>query len=132
MSSHAVTSVLAPGRVIVIANKTHRNALGMILLNQKTSPSKDPLDKLFTALILTSNSNRGNGTPVEMKPTAEDEITVPFITRKLSVYDGPCTQIVEEIRGSDIVFVVAKKIKTEASIIIDDHKKRQIPRFRYV
>lgn len=136
MSSQAALRTLIPGRVVVVSNKVHRNALAIILqphsLTKKSSLSTDPLDKVFTVLILTNKRGENMNAAQEMKMTAEDKETDPFITRKILTLDGVCAQLVEEIRASDIAFICNKHIKTEASKIIEDHKKRQLPRFRYV
>ena len=135
MTSQVGQRALSPGRVIIVSNETHQNSLAIILqqssMGQKTSLSKDPLDKLFTVLVLVNQGNQNSVKADEMKLTAEDKITEPFITRKLANFDGSCTQNVEEIRASDIAFISAKQIKTEPSKIIDDHKKREISRFRF-
>ena len=135
MGSQAALRALSPGRVIVVSNKVHQNSIGIILqqasLQHKTSLSKDPLDKLFTILVAVGNDRQNCDTVEEMKLSADDKITDPFISRKLAVLDGGFTQKVEEIRASDIAFIAAKQININPSKIIDDHKKRQIPRFRY-
>ena len=135
MGSQAGQRALSPGRVIIIASTSHRNALAIILLQtslqNKTALSKDPLDKLFTVLVPVNNSSAIHETTEEMKLASNDKITEPFISRKLATVHGGFTPHVEEIRASDIAFITAKQIKIDPSKIIDDHKKRQIPRFRY-
>ena len=134
MTSQAGIRSLSPGRVVVVANKTFRNSLAIILqqssLRQQTSLSKDPLDKLFTVLILTSKQTKADEGNKDLKPTAQDVMTEPRVTRKLLTPDGMGTQVVQEIRGSDISFITTKQIKTDPARVIDDHKKREIPRFR--
>jgi len=134
LGSQAGQRALSPGRVIIIASTSHRNALAIILLQtslqNKTALSKDPLDKLFTVLVPVNNSSAIHETTEEMKLASNDKITEPFISRKLATVHGGFTPHVEEIRASDIAFITAKQIKIDPSKIIDDHKKRQIPRFR--
>eukprot|EP00112_Aurelia_sp_Birch-Aquarium-sp1_P007962 Seg187.3 transcript_id=Seg187.3/GoldUCD/mRNA.D3Y31 product="Helicase SKI2W" protein_id=Seg187.3/GoldUCD/D3Y31 len=134
MTSQAGIRSLSPGRVVVVANKTFRNSLAIVLqqssLRQQTALSKDPLDKLFTVLVLTSKNSKVDEGSKDLKPTAQDIVTEPRVTRKLFTPDGMGTQVVEEIRGSDVAFITTKQIKTDPARVIDDHKKREIPRFR--
>ena len=134
MASQAGMRALSPGRVVVLSNKMHRNSVGIILqqtsLQQRTSLSKDPLDKLFTVLVAASSCSVNYIATEELKLSADDKVTEPIISRRLAVFDDGFTQKVEVIRASDIAFIAAKQIKIDPSKIIDDHKKRQIPRFR--
>ena len=135
MASQAGQRALSPGRIVTIASKRHRNSLGIILLQaslqNKTALSKDPLDKLYTVLVPVNNSSEINEAAEDMKLASDDNITDPFISRKLAAVHSGFTPNVEEIRANDIAFITAKQIKIDPSKIIDDHKKRQIPRFRY-
>ena len=124
---------LTPGRVLVIANNRFHNSLAVLLqqgnLKQRLEISKDPLDKLFTVLVLTLKENETTAQD-GLRPTAADAVKNPVISRQLSTPVGAACQIVEEVRGSDIAYITTKQIKTDPTRIIDDHKKRQIPRFR--
>ena len=53
-------------------------------------------------------------------------------TKGLFQPEGPCGQVVEEIIAADIVELVNKTLKVDSEKIIDNHKKRLIPRFRLV
>jgi len=52
-------------------------------------------------------------------------------TKRLFQPEGQCGQVVEEIIAADIEELINKTIKIDPEKIIDNHKKRLIPRFRY-
>eukprot|EP00794_Sanderia_malayensis_P015879 gene15879-17479_t len=134
LSSQAGLRSLSSGRVVVVCNKEHRNKLAIILqqssLKQQSSLSKDPLDKLFTVLMMCDNGPTHVHCSSQLVLSAEDVETNPLVTRRLFVPENMASQIVCEVRGSDIAFITSKTIKTDSSRVIDDHNKRQIPRFR--
>ena len=87
--------------------------------------NKDPLEKLFTVLVLIDKYNSNNNNFRE-NPKDED----PFVSKKLFRPDGPGSQTVVEIRGADISLITSRTAKIDGIRIIDDHKKRQMLRFR--
>ena len=54
----------------------------------------------------------------------------PFIKRRLFLPEGRCSHSIIQVDGSEISAISVRQMKVDTSKIIDDHKKRMIPRFR--
>lgn len=131
---------LTTGRVILICNNNHSNTLGVILQHGglesfakfSSSDSKDPLTKIYTVLILCNKSYEDKMIAEGGKKTLDASSNCEQIsnTNKLFQPEGQCGQIVEEIIAADISELINKTIKLDPDKIIDNHKKRIIPRFR--
>ncbi|XP_032903432.1 helicase SKI2W-like [Amblyraja radiata] len=128
MESTSVLKALSAGRVVVVKNRQHNNALGVIL-----QVSTDSGGRTFTALVLCE-ARRGADEGEDDGGTLEEEPTAPtpeqLLTNKLFLPEGPCGHAVVKLTPADIGSVTVKTLRINADKIIDDFKKRQIPRFR--
>ncbi|XP_039624679.1 helicase SKI2W [Polypterus senegalus] len=113
---------LSVGRVIVVNNLKHKNALGVIL-----QVSSDAVNRTFTTLVLCEK-NAEQVVSQDDKAALTPEDLVP---RKLFLPDGPCSSIIEKLKSEDIFSVTAKTLKIHTDRIIDDFNKRQMPRFKH-
>uniref|UniRef100_A0A3Q2XYG0 SKI2 subunit of superkiller complex n=1 Tax=Hippocampus comes TaxID=109280 RepID=A0A3Q2XYG0_HIPCM len=111
---------LSAGRVVVVNNKQHLNALGVIL-----QVSSDSVNRTFTALIMCDKGNEegeGNG---------GDSRALPHLyNAALFIPEGPCSHTVQKLKLQDITGITMKTLKIIPDRIIDNYHKRQQPRFR--
>ena len=61
-----------------------------------------------------------------------DDDVIPFVKRRLFLPEGRCSHSIVQVNGSEISAITVRQMKVDTSKIIDDHKKRMLPRFRYV
>ena len=54
----------------------------------------------------------------------------PFLKRRLFLPEKRCSHSIVQINGSEISAISVRQMKVDTSKIIDDHKKRMLPRFR--
>ncbi|KAM9119587.1 LOW QUALITY PROTEIN: superkiller complex protein 2 [Pangshura tecta] len=115
---------LAPGRVVIVNNPAHRNALGVIL-----QVSSDAANRTFTTLVLCEKTpeggDTGGGSPTPEVPFPED-----LLLNKLFLPEGPCGHAVEHLGPCDLAALTGKTLRVNAERILEDVKKRQMPRFR--
>ncbi|XP_031593956.1 helicase SKI2W isoform X1 [Oreochromis aureus] len=109
---------LSVGRVIVVNNKQHLNALGVIL-----QVSSDSVNRTFTALIICEKGNEeGKG---------NDNAALPHLhNTSLFIPEGPCSHTVQKLKLQDISAITVKTLKVIPERIIDNYNKRQQPRFK--
>uniref|UniRef100_A0AAQ5YGP3 SKI2 homolog, superkiller viralicidic activity 2-like n=2 Tax=Amphiprion ocellaris TaxID=80972 RepID=A0AAQ5YGP3_AMPOC len=109
---------LSVGRVIVVNNKQHLNALGVIL-----QVSNDSVNRTFTALIICEKGNEeGDG---------GGHAALPHLyNTALFVPEGPCSHTVQKLKLQDIMAITVKTLKVIPDRIIDNYNKRQQPRFK--
>uniref|UniRef100_A0AAV2K7J5 Helicase C-terminal domain-containing protein n=1 Tax=Knipowitschia caucasica TaxID=637954 RepID=A0AAV2K7J5_KNICA len=110
---------LSVGRVIVVNNGQHLNALGVIL-----QVSSDSVNRTFTALILCEKGNEEGGVR-----NNSDAFPHLFNTA-LFIPEGPCSHTVQKLKLQDISAITVKTLKVIPDRIIDNYNKRQQPRFR--
>ncbi|RVE67202.1 hypothetical protein OJAV_G00114450 [Oryzias javanicus] len=110
---------LSVGRVLVVNNKQHLNALGVIL-----QVSSDAVNRTFTALIICEKGNEdGKG---------EADAAHPHLyNTALFIPEGPCSHTVQKLKLQDISAITVKTLKVIPDRIIDNFNKRQQPRFRH-
>uniref|UniRef100_A0A8C7X4H9 SKI2 subunit of superkiller complex n=1 Tax=Oryzias sinensis TaxID=183150 RepID=A0A8C7X4H9_9TELE len=110
---------LSVGRVLVVNNKQHLNALGVIL-----QVSNDAVNRTFTALIICEKGNEeGKGEP--------DAASPHLYNTALFIPEGPCSHTVQKLKLQDISAITVKTLKVIPDRIIDNYNKRQQPRFRH-
>uniref|UniRef100_A0A3Q0SIS1 SKI2 subunit of superkiller complex n=1 Tax=Amphilophus citrinellus TaxID=61819 RepID=A0A3Q0SIS1_AMPCI len=109
---------LSVGRVIVVNNQQHLNALGVIL-----QVSNDSVNRTFTALIICEKGNEeGKG---------NDNAALPHLyNTSLFIPEGSCSHTVQKLKLRDISGITVKTLKVIPERIIDNYNKRQQPRFR--
>uniref|UniRef100_A0A3P8NZN3 SKI2 homolog, superkiller viralicidic activity 2-like n=1 Tax=Astatotilapia calliptera TaxID=8154 RepID=A0A3P8NZN3_ASTCA len=109
---------LSVGRVIVVNNKQHLNALGVIL--QVSSAS---VNRTFTALIICEKGNE--------EGKDNDNPALPHLhNTSLFIPEGPCSHTVQKLKLQDISAITVKTLKVIPERIIDNYNKRQQPRFK--
>ncbi|XP_047460364.1 helicase SKI2W [Mugil cephalus] len=112
---------LSVGRVIVVNNKQHLNALGVIL-----QVSSDSVNRTFTALIICEKGNE------EVEGKGNDDTAFPHLyNTALFIPEGPCSHTVQKLKLQDISAITVKTLKVIPDRIIDNYNKRQQPRFRH-
>ncbi|XP_072890914.1 superkiller complex protein 2 [Hemitrygon akajei] len=127
MESTSGVKALSAGRVVVVKNQQHRNALGVIL-----QVSGDSSNRSFTTLVLCDS--RGGEEQEEEREGGVDSSTAPtpdqLLANKLFLPEGPCGHTVVKLSLADISSITVKTLRINTDKIIDDFKKRQVPRFR--
>ncbi|XP_042307058.1 helicase SKI2W isoform X2 [Sceloporus undulatus] len=120
---------LSVGRVIVVKNQEHRNALGVIL-----QVSSDAANRTFSTLVICEkNPTEGDETSnKESSPLSPSEVPLPddLLRTKLFLPEGPCGHTIKKLGPADIFGITTKTLRVNAERILEDFKKRQMPRFR--
>ncbi|XP_067111688.1 LOW QUALITY PROTEIN: helicase SKI2W [Osmerus mordax] len=120
MESSSGLKALSVGRVILVNNKQHLNALGVIL-----QVSNDSMNRMFTSLVICEKGNE------EGAGTAPDTSSTPHLyNTSLFIPDGPCSHTVQKLKQQDISAITVKTLKVIPERIIDNYSKRQQLRFR--
>ncbi|XP_023257539.1 helicase SKI2W isoform X2 [Seriola lalandi dorsalis] len=111
---------LSVGRVVVVNNKQHLNALGVIL-----QVSSDSVNRTFTSLIICEKGNEegdGKGNNTAFPHLYNTALFIP---------EGSCSHTVQKLKFQDISAITMKTLKVIPDRIIDNYNKRQQPRFRH-
>ncbi|MBZ3889222.1 Helicase SKI2W [Sciurus carolinensis] len=115
---------LSAGRVVVVKNREHHNALGVILQVSSNSTSR-----IFTTLVLCDK-------PLSEDPQDKDPATpdVPYpddlVGFKLFLPEGPCDHTVAKLQPGDVAAITTKVLRVNGEKILEDFSKRQQPKFR--
>ena len=146
LSSTQGQRALSRGRVVTINTSEHRNALAVIL--QAENPPNQgyptmhsrlvssPKERHFLVLVIcdaqeqTPSSDEDSvSKPGVPSAGMADEIQ-PFLKTKLFLPERRCSHSVTRVNGTEISAISVRQLKLDTSKIIDDHKKRMLPRFR--
>lgn len=115
---------LSAGRVVVVKNQEHHNALGVILQVSSNSTSR-----VFTALVLCDKPVSED--PRERGPASPD---VPYpddlVGFKLFLPEGPCDHTVAKLQPGDVAAITTKVLRLNGDKILEDFSKRQQPKFK--
>lgn len=115
---------LSAGRVVVVKNQEHHNALGVIL-----QVSSDSTSRVFTALVLCDKPVSED--PRERGPASPD---VPYpddlVGFKLFLPEGPCDHTVAKLQPGDVAAITTKVLRLNGDKILEDFSKRQQPKFK--
>ncbi|EDL26757.1 mCG15924, isoform CRA_f [Mus musculus] len=116
---------LSVGRVVVVKNEEHHNALGVILQVSSNSTSR-----VFTTLVLcdkpvVSDNPRDKGPATPDVPHPDD-----LIGFKLFLPEGPCEHTVAKLQPGDVAAISTKVLRVNGEKISEDFSKRQQPKFR--
>ncbi|XP_055984141.1 superkiller complex protein 2 isoform X2 [Sorex fumeus] len=126
---HIIESVnglksLSAGRVVVVKNQEHHNALGVILQVSSNSSSR-----IFTTLVLCEKPTAGD--PQETGLATPD---VPYpedlVGFKLFLPEGPCDHTVAKLQSADVAAITTKVLRVNGDKILEDFSKRQQPKFK--
>ena len=119
---------LTPGRVIVVNSKDHLNMFGIVLT------SKSLRKETYTVLVICDEKDSvWTESQTASFPQEDLEMIVvePYVKHPVIFCpQRPCGHKVIDVVEKDIVAVTEKKIRVESEAIINDYKKRQMPRFR--
>ncbi|XP_056597770.1 helicase SKI2W isoform X1 [Triplophysa dalaica] len=110
---------LSVGRVVIVNNTQHHNALGVIL-----QVSSDSVNRTFTTLIICEKGNEEPTDNQSYKSTAHIYSSTLFIP------EGPCSHTVQKRKLQDISAITTKTLKVIPERIIDNYNKRLQPRFK--
>ncbi|KAK9526640.1 hypothetical protein VZT92_015325 [Zoarces viviparus] len=111
---------LSVGRVVLVNNKQHLNALGVIL-----QVSSAAVNRTFTALVICEKGNE------EEEGNANNNNAFPHLyNTALFIPEGPCSHTVQKLTLQDVSAITVKTLKVIPDRIIDNYSKRQQPRFR--
>ncbi|XP_044275643.1 helicase SKI2W isoform X3 [Varanus komodoensis] len=120
---------LSVGRVIVVKNQEHRNALGVIL-----QVSSDTANRAFSTLVMCEKGavERDSSTGKETNLPSRPDVPLPedFLRSRLFLPEGPCGHTIKKLGPSDVSGITTKTLRVNAERILEDFKKRQMPRFR--
>ncbi|XP_021511553.1 superkiller complex protein 2 [Meriones unguiculatus] len=116
---------LSAGRVVVVKNEEHHNALGVILQVSSNSASR-----VFTALVLCDKpavpeSARDKGPAAPAVPHPDD-----LVGFKLFLPEGPCEHTVAKLQPGEVAAISTKVLRVNGEKICEDFTKRQQPKFR--
>ncbi|PIK60838.1 putative helicase SKI2W [Apostichopus japonicus] len=114
---------LAPGRVIIVKNSKHNSALGVVL----KSPS-GMKKKFVTSLVICEENSNASGDDKQNGPSNESHVQ-PIKKEALFHPEGPCGHVIEDLEAEDILGITHNKITIKPDAIIDNYKKRKLPRF---
>uniref|UniRef100_A0ACB8EFZ6 Helicase SKI2W n=1 Tax=Sphaerodactylus townsendi TaxID=933632 RepID=A0ACB8EFZ6_9SAUR len=120
---------LSVGRVIVVNNQEHKNALGVIL-----QVSSDSTNRAFNSLVICEkNPTEGDSAANPeggMSSTADVPLPDDLLRTRLFLPEGSCGHVIKKLGPADISGVTTKTLRVNAERILEDFKKRQMPRFR--
>ena len=129
----AAVKALSPGRVVVVDTEKYKNTLGVIL----ESSNSNSTVRTFTTLVLCEQDmmspSETESTPkknVDTSEVWEAESVRPVMETPLFQPEGPCGQVMVKLVGEELSVISTKTIKIQADRIIDDIRKREMPRFR--
>lgn len=125
---------LSPGRVVVIDNHHYRNTLAFVLKADTSSRS----GKRYVVLIMCEQKQewpelQAANSSDSLHSNADNEYLMPRpYASELFRPEGVCGHEVITVSSDDISCVTTTSSKIAADKILDDFKKRQIPRFKWV
>uniref|UniRef100_A0A670ZRN5 SKI2 subunit of superkiller complex n=1 Tax=Pseudonaja textilis TaxID=8673 RepID=A0A670ZRN5_PSETE len=129
MESMNGLKALSVGRVIVVNNQEHKNALGVIL-----QVSSDAANRVFSTLVMCEKNSMERdlteGQESNPPPSAEVPLPEDLLHTKLFLPEGPCGHTIKKLGPADILGITTKTLRVNAERILDDFRKRQMPRFR--
>nr|XP_019571079.1 PREDICTED: helicase SKI2W [Rhinolophus sinicus] len=115
---------LSTGRVVVVQNQEHHNALGVILQVSSNSTSR-----VFTTLVLCDKHTCED--PQE-RGSASPDVPYPddLVGFKLFLPEGPCDHTVAKLQPGDVAAITTKVLRVNAEKILEDFSKKQQPKFK--
>ena len=126
LASPQVAKALVPGRVVTLYLSSYRYTLAVILeLNTRNSASP------YTVLTLCKEMDESEqAAKLLVDPSSLSVVTPYKAMTELFHPDGVVKHTVVDISGQLIVNITDVVLSVEPLKMIDDYKKRQIPRFR--
>uniref|UniRef100_A0A671E0N4 SKI2 subunit of superkiller complex n=1 Tax=Rhinolophus ferrumequinum TaxID=59479 RepID=A0A671E0N4_RHIFE len=111
---------LSTGRVVVVQNQEHHNALGVILQVSSNSTSR-----VFTTLVLCDKHTCERGSASPDVPYPDD-----LVGFKLFLPEGPCDHTVAKLQPGDVAAITTKVLRVNGEQILEDFSKKQQPKFK--
>jgi len=140
LSSPHGQRALSPGRVVTINTDEHKNALAVILRTENVSAQgystvqsqlvSSPKDKKFEVLVICDAEDQKSVNSAPAGALDMDDDVQPFVKRRLFLPEGRCSHSIVQVNGSEISAITVRQVKLDTNRIIEDHKKRMLPRFR--
>ena len=132
MLSHPqAIKALGTGRIVVVDTEKHRNALGVIL---QTGPATAKTRTFNTLVLCEQKSNDENvpGGDADFSEVEKEDFSLPRPVTETKLFhpEGPCGHEMLELVTNNISVITTKTLKIAGDKIVDECKKRQIPRFR--
>ena len=126
LGSPQVAKALVPGRVVTLYLNSYKYTLAVILELNTRSPATP-----FTVLTLCKEKDEPEEAAKALVESANLSVVKPCQPMtELFHPDGVVKHTVVDISGQLIVNITDVVLTVEPSRMIDDYKKRQIPRFR--
>ena len=126
LGSPQATKALVPGRVVTLYLNSYKYTLAVILDLNTRSPATP-----FTVLTLCKEKDEPEEAAKALVEPGNLSIVKPCqAMSELFHPDGMVKHTVVDISGQLIVSITDVVLCVEPSKMIDDYKKRQIPRFR--
>ena len=127
LSSPQVLKALNLGRVVVLDSPVYQYCLAVVL-QQNTKKA----NKTFTVLILCNAEQDSEDVAPTLVDVEQYKVVTPYqAMTELFHPEGAVHHAVVEVDGQLLVGITQETLKVESSKIIEDYRKRQIPRFRY-
>ncbi|WAR31042.1 SKIV2-like protein [Mya arenaria] len=140
LSHPAAIKALSPGRVVIVNTPTCSHVLGVVL---KTGTTGANNERTFTVLVICdknsndasaknslSNFDSKNRNGVISDQSFSSDLVTPVLKKRLFQPEGACWHEIVQCRCENIVTVTTKTIRLDPEKIINDVKKREIPRFK--
>ena len=132
LSHPQAIKALGAGRVVVIDTEKHKNTLGVVL---QTGTATAKTRKFTTLVLCEQKPNMENGPYSDLGSSEADkqDLTLPRPVTVTNLFhpEGPCGHEMLELIADNISVITVKTLKIAGDKIVDECKKRQIPRFRY-
>ena len=118
--------VLSAGRVVVVHTNSYQHSLAVILQQNVKKTSRT-----FTVLLLCEDGDELEEAAKSLIDFQQHKIVKPYQPMKgLFHPSGVIKHAVVEVDGRLLRCICDEVVKVEANRIIEDYKKRQIPRFQ--
>lgn len=132
---------LSPGRIVIINTSSSSNVLGVVLKSSTTGSNNERLYTVFSICDKIDTESGKNSSWNSSKSSNSSDIgdclksadvIKPVTKMKLFQPEGVCWHEIVQCRTEQIAVVTTRTIRIDAEKIINDVKKREQSRFRYV
>lgn len=118
---------LSAGRVVTVYSTLYGFCLGIILQQNSTTKA----EKAFSVFVLCDSDIRDEeATSLLFSPAASDAVQAYKPLVNLFHPDGLVSSTVVELSGYSLVNITNIILKVDSKIILEDFRRRMIPRFR--
>ncbi|XP_014780595.1 SKI2 subunit of superkiller complex protein [Octopus bimaculoides] len=130
-TSPASNKVLSNGRVVVIDKADHPNTAGIVLQSMNNLKN----EKLYGILVLCEKNDNeplqdSNHNATEKEDENKSSDLRPMLPKPLFLPEGPAWHKLLKVSADAIDYITSKTIKIDPEKIINNIKKRNMPRFR--